>query len=80
MGRACDQSLPLAIFMPSPHCLQGKGKGGADGSVGIGAPGWWGVGVATSPDVALRSVGSAAWESMTLGIPSLSVLVGKSLY
>lgn len=42
--RACDQSLPLAIFMPSPHCLQEKGKGGADGSVGISAPGWWGGG------------------------------------
>ena len=35
---------------------------------------------ASSPDVAPESVGSVAWDSVRLGIPSLSVLVGKNLY
>lgn len=41
-GRVCDESLSLAVFMPVPHCLQQKGKDGADGSAGSSAPAWGG--------------------------------------
>lgn len=37
------------------------------------------LGEATSPDVALGSVDSVAWDSVRLGIPPLSALVGKGL-
>ena len=38
--RVCDKSLCLAVFMPVPHCLQQKGRDGADGSAGISAAAW----------------------------------------
>lgn len=56
-----DKSLPLALFMPASRSLWGNGKDGADGLVGLSAPGW-GRGAATSPDVALESGGASTWE------------------
>lgn len=65
VGRSCEKSLALTIFVPVPYCLQGKGRMELMGQwESISRLGGWRV--AIGPDIVLESVGSTPWGSVML--------------